>query len=43
LLIDADLSLADVHSIAEEMENRLRREFPKLGRVMIHAEPFKNA
>jgi cation diffusion facilitator family transporter len=41
LLIDADQSLADVHSICEELENRLRRQFPQLGRVVIHAEPFK--
>jgi divalent metal cation (Fe/Co/Zn/Cd) transporter len=40
LVLDAQLSVADAHSIAEEMENRLRREFPQLGRVMIHAEPF---
>ncbi len=41
LLLDADLSIADVHSLAEEMENRLRREFPQLGRVMIHTEPYQ--
>lgn len=41
LLIDSDLSIADVHSLAEEMENRLRREFPELGRVVIHAEPYR--
>ncbi len=40
LVIDAELSVADVHSIAEELENRLRREFPQLGRVVIHTEPF---
>jgi len=39
LLIDSDQSVADVHSISEEMENRLRRLFPELGRVVIHAEP----
>ncbi len=42
LLLDAELSIADVHAAAEEMENRLRRDFPTLGRVVIHAEPFKN-
>ena len=41
LLIDADQSLADVHRISEELENRLRHQFPQLGRVAIHAEPFK--
>lgn len=40
LAVDANLSVAEVHGICEEMENRLRREFPQLGRVMIHAEPF---
>ena len=41
LLIDADQSIAQVHSISEEMENRLRRRFSELGRVMIHAEPYQ--
>ncbi len=41
MLIDADRSIAQVHSISEEMENRLRREFPQLGRVVIHAEPAR--
>lgn len=41
LLIDPDRPIAEVHSIAEDMENRLRREFPQLGRVMIHAEPYR--
>ncbi len=39
LLIDADRPTAEVHSIAEEVENRLRREFPQLGRVVVHTEP----
>ncbi len=41
LLIDPDQSIAEVHSISEEMENRLRRRFPELGRVVIHAEPYQ--
>jgi len=41
LLIDADRPIAEVHGIAEEMENRLRREFPQLGRVVIHTEPAR--
>jgi cation diffusion facilitator family transporter len=41
LVIDSDQSIAQVHSISEEVENRLRREFPELGRVVIHAEPDK--
>ncbi len=40
VLIDADTPISDVHSLSEEIENRLRREFPELGRVVIHAEPF---
>jgi cation diffusion facilitator family transporter len=39
LLINSGISLADVHNIAEQMESRLRREFPELGRVVIHTEP----
>ncbi|MGD0016346.1 MAG: cation diffusion facilitator family transporter [Verrucomicrobiia bacterium] len=41
LLVDANLPIAEVHRIAEEMETRLRREFPQLGRVVIHTEPVK--
>ena len=39
LLVHADVSIAEVHHMAEEMENRLRLEFPELGRVVIHTEP----
>ena len=39
LILDSDCPISEVHSLAEEMENRLRREFPQLGRVVIHAEP----
>jgi cation diffusion facilitator family transporter len=39
LPINAGIPIAEVHRIAEEMENRLRREFPELGRVVIHTEP----
>jgi divalent metal cation (Fe/Co/Zn/Cd) transporter len=41
LLIDASRPISDVHDIAEEMEARLRREFPQLGRVVIHTEPYQ--
>lgn len=40
LLIDSDRSITEIHSIAEEMENRLRRDLPELGRVVIHTEPY---
>jgi cation diffusion facilitator family transporter len=39
LLINAGVPIAEVHGIAEQIENRLRREFPELGRVVIHTEP----
>jgi cation diffusion facilitator family transporter len=39
LLVNAAVAISEVHGIAEEMENRLRREFPQLGRVVIHTEP----
>jgi cation diffusion facilitator family transporter len=42
LIIDATIPIAEVHRLAEEMENRLRREFPELGRVVIHTEPSEN-
>ncbi|MBN1569085.1 MAG: cation-efflux pump [Acidobacteria bacterium] len=39
LLINAGIPIAEAHILAEEMENRLRHEFPELGRVVIHTEP----
>ena len=39
LLMNVGAAIPEVHRIAEEMENRLRREFPELGRVVIHTEP----
>jgi divalent metal cation (Fe/Co/Zn/Cd) transporter len=39
MLVTLEVPISEVHSIAEEMENRLRREFPELGRVVIHTEP----
>jgi len=39
LLVDGERPVEEVHSIAEELESRLRLEFPQLGRVVIHAEP----
>jgi len=39
LLIKANIPIAEVHNIAEEMEARLRNEFPELGRIVIHTEP----
>lgn len=40
LQLDPELSIDEVHAAAEEMESRLRGEFPQLGRVVIHAEPW---
>jgi divalent metal cation (Fe/Co/Zn/Cd) transporter len=40
LLIDRDQTVKEVHAIAEEVENRLRRDLPQLGRVVIHTEPY---
>ncbi len=40
LLIKADSPISEVHEIAENMEHSLRREFPELGRVVIHTEPL---
>jgi len=39
LLINAGISIAEVHHIAEDMESQLRQEFPELGRIVIHTEP----
>ena len=39
LLIRAGIPIREAHRIAEEMESRLRREIPELGRVVIHTEP----
>ena len=43
LLIDRYRPISDVHGIAEEIESRLRIEFPQLGRVVIHTEPSGKA
>jgi cation diffusion facilitator family transporter len=43
LLINAGIPMSEVHNIAEQLESRLRREFPELGRVVIHTEPSNNA
>jgi len=42
LLIRSDIPISEVHSIAEEMESRLRHEFSELGRVVIHTEPERD-
>jgi cation diffusion facilitator family transporter len=39
LSVRSDIPISEVHGIAEEMESRLRLEFPELGRVVIHTEP----
>ena len=39
LMIQASVSIKEAHQIAEEMESRLRLEFPELGRIVIHTEP----
>ncbi len=39
LFVNAGIPIAEVHIIAEDMESRLRREFPELGRVVVHTEP----
>jgi len=39
LSLAADLSMAEAHGVAEQIEGRLRREFPCLGRIVIHTEP----
>jgi divalent metal cation (Fe/Co/Zn/Cd) transporter len=41
LQVRTEASIAEAHSTAEDMENRLRLEFPELGRVVIHTEPVK--
>jgi cation diffusion facilitator family transporter len=43
LLVDRDSPISEVHGIAEELESRLRIEFPQLGRVVIHTEPSGKA
>jgi cation diffusion facilitator family transporter len=39
MLVNVMAPIAEVHGLAEEMEGRLRHEFPELGRVVIHTEP----
>jgi cation diffusion facilitator family transporter len=40
--VHAGMPIAEVHRMAEDIERRLRREFPELGRVVIHTEPAGN-
>ena len=40
-LIDAERTVTEVHDIAEELEVRLRHQFPHLSRVVIHTEPYR--
>lgn len=35
----SDLSLHDAHEIVTDLEKRLRKQYPNLGRVVIHTEP----
>lgn len=35
----SDLSLHDAHEIVTDLERRLRKQYPNLGRVVIHTEP----
>ena len=39
LLVNVGAAIWEVHGIAEDLESKLRREFPELGRVVIHTEP----
>jgi cation diffusion facilitator family transporter len=41
VLLNVKAPIADIHDVAEEMESRLRYEFPELGRILIHTEPQK--
>jgi divalent metal cation (Fe/Co/Zn/Cd) transporter len=37
--MDASQSIADAHTISEQVEQALRDRLPDLGRVVIHVEP----
>ena len=39
----AETTLTDAHELSERIEHELRRRFPHLGRVTIHAEPHEPA
>ena len=39
LRLDPDTSLADAHARASEVEERIRRERPEIGDVIVHTEP----
>lgn len=43
LWIRPEMPVVKAHGIAEELESRLRREFPEMGRIVIHTEPEKEA
>jgi cation diffusion facilitator family transporter len=39
--LDAATSMTDAHALTVKLEEHLRAKVPKLGRVVIHVEPFK--
>jgi len=39
IVVDADLSLADAHRIAESAEHRLLHDVPRLHAALVHADP----
>jgi divalent metal cation (Fe/Co/Zn/Cd) transporter len=40
-LMDSEQTVTEVHDVAEELEARLRHQFPHLSRVVIHTEPYR--
>jgi len=38
--VDPEITVSQAHQLAIEIESRLRRRYPELGRVVVHTEPF---
>jgi divalent metal cation (Fe/Co/Zn/Cd) transporter len=38
-LADPDLSIADAHRLADQVEKRLQAQIPAISRVLVHIEP----
>ena len=41
ILLDADLSLGQAHSIAEEVHDEIEKRFPKVKHIMVHINPYE--
>ena len=39
IAVKRDISLVDAHAIAEQVHDRIEREFPSVKHIMVHVNP----